>query len=251
MPLKRFSKRRVSRFTPGRRRSVPYTKFGQQLPTFTRSRNVPRLLHIFPAVSIQQSMGASSNNPLGAGTNALILNEVPRAAGVASRTGTKIKMRTLLINYEWHMGNTAGVTPQLHQHLKMVLLYDRRPIWGAAAYPSWTDVYESSAFTSFRTMMSRDRFEVLLEKDVALNAEPTYNGTSIVPIEGPRSFARGSLRVPINRLTSWAPDDTSGVLAAMTYGSLFLVGLSNGPYVANSSPYCFFSYKLSFDDLNV
>lgn len=249
---KSFSKKYKNsrRYTPGRRTRVPYSR-GQALPSYSRGK----IVHVYPtAQSTFYTISASSTSPMsstaGSG-NCQPLNEIPLIGGMSGRTGYRVRMRTLLLNCEVKMADTGSVVPTYsHQHPKLWVLYDKRPSFPTGTHPSVTDVYEGDAFTSFRQLSSRDRFEVLFEKDIPLASNQIWNGTGLVYTLASQSFKRMSLRIPINRLTSWVSTDTSGHVDAMHIGALYLCFTSSNGY-GTASPVCWFNWKLSFDDLMV
>lgn len=252
MAFRRMSRRRRTskKFTPGRLVRVPYSR-GQNLQTYSRGR----ILHVYPTdQSGNYQLACSNATPFDltpTSGNGQLLNSIAIAGGLSGRTGTKIKMRTLLLNMECLAPVTGATVPGYHYHGKLVVFYDKRPRWGTAVTPGITDLYEASTFTSFRSLTSRDRFDVLLEKDVFLDTTSVWNGTTAISTWGPGSSRRYCVRVPINRVTSWTAGDITGGLAAMTYGALYLVYFNNNPFVSGQMATCMFNWKLSFEDLMV
>lgn len=248
---RRRSSRFSSRFTPGRRVKVPYSR-GQNLPTYSGGK----ILHVYPtAQSTPFVMAASSTSPMsltGGSGNCTLLNAIPRAGGMAGRTGYRIRMRTLLLTVEVEMPQTGSLVVGLnHQHPKLWVLYDKRPLFATGTPPSITDVFEGTWFSSFRAFASRDRFDVLYEKDIPLDSDTVWNGSAAVPVYGVAAQKRFNVRIPINRITSWDADDTTGALSAMHIGPLYLCYTSNFAFVSGQMPTATFNWKLSFDDLMV
>lgn len=249
MAFRRMSRRRRigRKFTPGRLRRLPYSK-GQNLSTFSHGK----ILHVYPSdQAANYQMAASSTTPLDLTANsgnAVLLNPVPITAGISTRVGTKIKMRTLLLNCEISAPISSGVTlPSSHYHAKLWILYDKRPRWGTAVTPAITDIFENSGPFAFRSLSSRDRFDVLVEKDVFLESSPA--GSTPVPCWGSSSARRYNIRVPLNRVTSWQANDTTGGLAAMTYGALYLCLTNNLAFVSGQMPSMIYNWKVSFEDM--
>jgi len=247
---KKYGPRRRTRYTPGRRRGIKYSS-GQNMKQFSRGPGI-KLIHVFPSdQSGNYTINGTNASPanLGVNPNAMLLNNIPKSSGLANRIGTKIRMRELLINWECIMGDSAGVTGAIHQHGRLVVVYDRRPSWGSAVAPTLTDLYENLAFTGFRALNSRDRFDILWEKEIALEAEYVWNGSAIQSRICKSSDMRGSVRIPIYRKAAWQTDNTTGTLDGFTYGPLYLMFLSPSAFTSSVSPYCIFNWKLAFDDL--
>lgn len=247
MPLRYRSRRGGYKATAGRVRKVKYSR-GQNYPTYTRTRKV-ELLHVFP--SNQGSAGifaASDSSPVTLGTsgsNGVVLNQVSRGSGINNRLGTRIFMRDLLLNWEASMGNNGLTVPVSHQHFKLFVVYDKRPRTGTSSTPSLTDIYENTQFTAFREMSSRDRYDVLWEKDIQLTGE-AVSPTQFMLCAG--SYQRGSVRIPVRRMVSWVYNDTAGDLVAMTLGALYLIAMAGSPFVGAVSPAVVYNWKLTFDD---
>lgn len=249
MALRRmYRRRRVGRkFTPGRIRRIPYSK-GQNLSTFSHGK----ILHVFPSDQAGNfQMAASATTPLdltNASGNAALLNAIPVTSGITNRVGTKVKLRTLLLNCEVSAPISSGVqATTYHYHAKLWILYDKRPRWGTAITPSISDIFENPAPFAFRSLTSRDRFDVLLEKDIFLDTYPA--GSAPVACIGPGSSKRYNIRVPLNRVTSWQAGDTTGGLAAMTYGALYLCLTNNVTFASGQMPTMIYNWKISFEDM--
>lgn len=251
MPVRRLNRRRKSKYTPGRRVRLPYSS-GQNLPQFSKGK----IVHVWPGITTSAfSMAASSTSPLDLtqfSGNAFLLNAIPLSGGITNRTGAKIRMRTLLLNLEVNAPNPSGIiVPAAHYHMRIWVLYDKRPYFGTTTTPSLGDIYENTGYTAFRNLSSRDRYDVLMEKDVVVDAAPIWNGTAAVSAFASTSTKRMSLRIPVNRIASWITSDTTGGLAAFTYGPLYLCATSTSPFVSGQMPVVFYNWKLSFDDLMV
>lgn len=249
---KSFSKKYKNsrRYTPGRRSRVPYSR-GQNLPAYSRGK----IVHVYPtAQAVSYVIAASNLSPMSSVPdtgNCRPLNEIPVTGGMCGRTGYRVRMRTLLLNVEVKLPDTGSVVPiYSHQHPKLWVLYDKRPSFPTGTHPSITDVYEGDVFTSFRQLSSRDRFEVLFEKDIPLMSQQLWNGSGLAYVLASSSFKRMSLRIPINRLTSWVSSDTTGAVGAMHVGALYLCFTTNVG-LSSASCTCQFNWKLSFDDLMV
>jgi len=256
MPVLR-KRRRSSiqrRNVPGRLRTVRYSR-GQNIPTYTRSSPL-KLVHIYPTgQSTPQVLYANALTPMvDSGTsgtpNLTVLNQIPRTAGTATRSGPKIRMRSLLLSLEAFAG-TAATSPG-HFHMKLFVYYDKRPVVGSAVFPAITDLYENNDFCGFRSLNSRDRFDVLYERDIKLDKVPVFNSVTQVTQWDYGSASRKvlNIRIPVDRITAWDDANSSGGYPGMTYGMLCLCVVSTLAG-ASSNPVINFNYKLSFDDLNM
>lgn len=131
---RRFVRRGRGRFrpTPGLRRVR--ASGGQNLPTYTRSRaSAPSCLSYSAG-----DVGPGSSNAVptivhpATNANAIVLNQIPRTTGMAARIGTKIRMRELLLNYEASAAVNGAIQ---HQHVRVVVYYDRRPVVSSSSCP--------------------------------------------------------------------------------------------------------------------
>jgi len=249
---RRFVRRGRGRFrpTPGLRRVR--ASGGQNLPTYTRSR-ASKLLHVFPTAQAMLDLVPSNAVPTivhpATNANAIVLNQIPRTTGMAARIGTKIRLRELLLNYEASAAVNGAIQ---HQHVRVVVYYDRRPVVSSSSLPAVTDIFENDDVYAFRNLNSRDRIDVLYDQRFQLTNTPIYNSNSQSSQyeRGVSTQKQVSVRIPINRLTSWLVADSAGSYQSMTYGTLVLMVLSpQSP--GGTSPDFTFNFKLSFDDLDV
>lgn len=247
-----YSKRRRSRKVgvPGRLHDVRRST-GSYIPLVSTAPSM-KVVRVFPTdQGASLAIAGNNTNPItdiGTAPNCVVLNSIPLAAGTASRQGTRIRLRTLLLSAEFFSG-TNGAAP--HFHARLALVYDKRPTGSTPGLPPWNLIYENDSITGFRATGGRDRFEVLYEQDIKLDKSVVWNGTTAFFTYGPSSSKVINVRIPIYRVTSFAEGNVSGSYAAMTSGALILMLLSPDVPNASNNMQMGYNFKLSFDDLTV
>lgn len=156
-----------------------------------------------------------------------LLNGIARGDDIADRTGRQINMRSIELRC-FVTGNAAAVD----QHVRLLVVYDRQT---NAAQAAATDVLVTNEPRSLKTLENRERFVILVDKQLYLNAaaEP---GTARVF----KMYRRMNLPTTFN-------SGDAGTVADITTGSLFAMSVGNQA-PGNTAATCYVNARLRYQD---
>jgi len=160
------------------------------------------------------------------------LNIIPQGDSVTQRIGKKVSMKAVQLK------GTVVAGTSSNDHATLLLVYDRNPNQ-QAALPLPYDVVAGSSGGAF--LSNRDwseRFKILRRWHYAV----VGNGTP-TPGDNAAGYAEGGSVIPIDEYislkglpTEWSSANSSGAVANMVKGSLFLVAVSDrAPGAARAS----------------
>jgi hypothetical protein len=105
------------------------------------------------------------------------LNEVQQGAAFYNRIGTKISIKSIHFNCQFYVNPTAIATSPMS--VRYLIIYDRQP---NGAYPAISDLlstndlgFTAAAFYCGINMQNRERFTVLRDKYIDMDAASGYN----------------------------------------------------------------------------
>ena len=171
--------------------------------------------------------------------NMFCASGIVQGDGIGARHANKAFLKDLQLN--WGHGTTSASSVPFYYSLSVV--YDRESRGGL---PAVTDVYETAAYDSMQRSDTRDRFDIIYRKIVAVAPEYCWNGTTMYPQAGLSWMKNFSEVIPINRMTTY-------ITAADTYldilkGSLWI--FVHGNLVAGgSNPAVYATSRLMFVDV--
>jgi len=163
-------------------------------------------------------------------TAAVLLNGCTNGSDASTRIGRKITMKSILVRYNaaLHASSTGG------GNFRVLVVYDKQ---ANAAFPTIASILEQTSGTSPMNMDNRDRFSVLIDKQIAID-QFGGNGSRVVKL-----FKRSALPTIFN-------SGTTGTVADMTTGSVYLVllNIQAGAVVTDTNPDIAFKSRIRFDD---
>jgi len=129
--------------------------------------------------------------------------------------------------------STTATTP-FAGTVRMLIIYDKQT---NATAPTVAQILEQTDALSFMNMDNRDRFSVLIDKQIAID-QFGGNGSRVVKL-----FKRSALPTIFN-------SGTAGTVADMTTGSVYLVllNIQAGAVVTDTNPDIAFKSRIRFDD---
>lgn len=174
--------------------------------------------------------------------NSFALNIIPQGVGVNSRVGKKAS----LLKCSIHGVLKAGINSC--NNTTLLLVYDRAPN-AQPALPLSTDVLNTSTAGSQLNRNFEDRFQVIRRWAQGIVGDSSGAGASSAS-----SGADGGTLVIIDEdislygaMTEWTAADTTGAVANMLKGSLFLLGVGDAVLGADT-PVGTFHCRVDFDD---
>lgn len=241
---RRFSSRRryssrVRKYAGSTRRVRPAA--GRETPQYTYSRVTKKLVHVFPVISNVLTLAASNDST----QSIALLNGVTLGNTLGQRSSNRMQMRNLVMSYGPNFDYSQPTFH--HSNMRLVLVYDKE-CRTSGTPPLITDVFDNADILSQPRLESRDRFEILWMQDLSGARTPVWNGTGVT-FYGPTGEAVRRVIIPINRPTMFDVSATGGAYADMTRGALLLLCLNATAYSAATSNVLFYSYRLTFDDV--
>ena len=219
MPYSRlnFGRRLVQR-GDGYGNAGPYASGVTGNTRHTFARGVRELaLYVPPTRAPKGEMHYFDTEPggLGMDTTGTItaLNIVAQGDALTQRTGSRYTQLGLQIRGYVQSGTATTITMTA-----FLIVWDRQP---QGALPAITDILDTADSRSFQRADNRDRFHVLLRRDYVLMG-PAGTPTS-ASIKNVDEF------IKFRRQTVLAGGDTTGVVANMKTGGLYLVTVGVAP----------------------
>lgn len=219
----------------------------REIPTYTSGKSFcKKLVHVLPAQSLAQITVSAGQS--GSGTTRVLLNGIDQGDGITNRHANKTLIRSVYLSGELSSVTTPVAANALFGG-RLVVVWDKE---ARGLAPSFGDVFDSTALTAFPRFLYRERFQILYDKvffpssDVAWFNSSTQAANLLF-----RRFLK--LKIPVNRMTVWAPSDVSGgsgagTIANIEKGSLYLLFISPDAST-NPSMEFNFEYKLTFEDV--
>lgn len=175
------------------------------------------------------ALGADDNT---IGLSATVLNEslvlMQEGDGESNRDGNRCTVQSLFINgnLELPESSSLGVGTILNTALvRIVVVYDKGQVTGSPG-ATWTDVFQSDDFDSFRNLDNKNRFRILADKRYTFNASITNDQNADTFSSGPirRYFEMNfpKLNIPIEY------DASSGALTDLTKNNILILGITEG-----------------------
>lgn len=215
----------------------------REIPTYTRPQAYcKKLIHLHPVES--PSFIAIEAEPLGSMTSRHHLNAVPQGDGLGNRHANKMLCRMLYINGLITTAQSPLISANEIRPARLVVLWDRE---ARGLAPVFADVYDTPNVTSFPRVQFRERFQILYEKTFNPSADVGWFNTA-----GQAAYLTYNrmlkLRIPVNRMTVWTPGATTGSIANVEKGSLYLLFITPAA-PGNDSLVFNYEYKLTFEDI--
>ncbi len=145
---------RKKRFVPGFSRTAGF--YGR----FSRTPRNPHPERKFHDLDINDATIAS-----GGTITQVSCNIIPQGVTEIQRIGRKCTINTILWRYELLLA--AGTTSNATDVVRIILYLDKQTNGATAAV---TDILESDDFQSFNNLANSARFDILLDKTIAMNA---------------------------------------------------------------------------------
>lgn len=220
----------------------------REIPTYTPGKAYcKKLVHVVPVQSLTPSILLA--DPTASAATRFHLNYIDQGDGISNRHANKTLIRMLYLNCLLST-KTYPIAANGILGARMVVLWDRE---ARGLPPSFTDVFDTVEFTAFPRFAYRERFQILYDRVYLPSADTAwFNTISQAGILGFRRNFR--LKIPVNRMTVWAPSDvsggsTTGSIANVEKGSLFLLFFSDTAPAIDNNLKLEFEYKLTFEDV--
>lgn len=214
------------------------------------SRNAPMYAYQPPRVALRKLIHFVGGTPAfkvngssitwpNANADCICLNATAQGSGLERRSANRIYMRNL--NLSW--GHGDPLSSSVPYSYCVCVVYDRE---SRGVAPSITDVFVNTSSISLQNVYTRDRFDILYKKYVAVSPEYCWNGTVMYPQAGLSWMRTFNEVIPIERSTVYS-GSVANDYTEILKGSLWLF-VFNG-YTAspvNGNVYTFF--QLEFID---
>lgn len=157
--------------------------------------------------------------PFGA-PNIETVNNVQQGSAFFNRIGTKIGMKSILINWHLFPQNTI-----VSCNIRISLIYDRQ---SNGAYPGFSEIFQTvdglgaltSTHMSLTNIVNKDRFVILKDLNIPIVASTTTASVQIAQM--PTLNWSGSWYVPLNNMETTYKTSTNSI-GDISTGNLFLM----------------------------
>jgi len=235
----RSASRPASRGTPGTFRQFRRAS-GRDIPSYSYVRgSCKKLVHLWPITPGLVQLTASN---VSTAATSFHLNQFVRGDGLDMRHANKTLVRYLYMRCNVYT-NTYTVTSSFLTNARMVVVWDRE-CRGLA--PVFTDIFDSYSTTAFPRVEFRERFQILYDRNFD-------GGTPTISVWNGSNFQLGfhkmfNIKIPVDRMTVWAPSSTGGAVSDIEKGSLYVFFIAPSAYGATSHLTLSFIPKVTFDD---
>jgi len=214
---------------------IPYNS-GQAMPTYAPVTITPRaVMHYSPLTSSETNTQWTS----AASPYVFLLNGVDEGDGIHRRETNRFMMQKLILR--WSNANPSGTMLSVNR-LGFAIIYDTQP---TGALPIWSDVFDLQKTNSMTQISGRDRFQILYRYYNILSNKVYWNGaTAIFQTTDDGRSMEGEITVNVSRMTVFNPDTSTGGIADIKRGALYLMFL--GDETTTAAYQCGFFYRLSF-----
>jgi len=145
-----------------------------------------------------------------------LLNGVTQGSDFTNRIGRRWTIKTVQVEGYFH--GTGALSNAAGSHLRLMIIYDHQP---NGALPAVTDVLTAATSHSFLNLNNRDRFRVIMDKQVTV--DPMDNDATLTSLAGTTKKLVFYKRVNLPVVN----DGTTNGIGDIQTGSLFLLSIGS------------------------